>query len=94
MWISRKAFAQITELTALNRAQYDERLRDKEQLIRSQEARLAVLELERRELTSILLARETERNTPPTPVSGTDPQDWESIMQAQIAEMIPDTPHT
>lgn len=77
----------IHELAAIERAHYEERLRDKDTLIRSQEARLAVLELERRELTSVLLARETERNTPPAPVTSHDPNDWEAILAAQIAEM-------
>lgn len=104
MWISRKAFEEIQsaihnareevtrtyDLTAALRAHADERIRDKESIIQSQESRLAVLELERRELTSLLWTRETERSRPPASIDSAPLSDWESIMQAQINELAED----
>lgn len=70
-----------------SRAFYDQHLRDKEETIRHQEARLAQLESERRELTERLWTREVERSRPPAAVPEAEDTSWEAIMRKQIADI-------
>jgi hypothetical protein len=86
MWISRAHFALIADAATQFRAYHEQIVRDKDQIIRSQEARLGQMEQERRELVERLVARDEKRNQMvalPEP----EPDSWEEIMRAQIRQI-------
>jgi hypothetical protein len=69
------------------RAHFDALLGEKQTLIGWQTSRIAVLELEQRELNAELHQRNQERLRPSQPVAVEDPTDWTSILRQQIDEM-------
>ena len=88
MWVSKAYFQLIREAAAEFRAWHEQCMRDKDAIIHSQEARLAMLETERRELTEKMVAwkqAEQDRiNRVPEAVESTwEPQDWQTILAVQ-----------
>ena len=80
----------LYDLISQQRSVYEDRINDKNEVIKSQEARLVVLELERRELTDRLwtreVSRETERNRAPAAITEDTQLTWAQSMQRQIDE--------
>ena len=89
MWISRQHFDLIRSAAAEFRAYHEECMRAKDERIRSQEARLAAMESERRELVEKMLSMLTVVHPPTTITETAEVPDssWESIMRRQIEEI-------
>jgi hypothetical protein len=88
MWISREHFNLIRDRSAEFRQWHEERMRDRNEVIRGLDARLAESEQERRRLTELFVRREEERLKPPAPEAAPGPvEGWEAMMRKEIEEM-------
>lgn len=86
MWIAKSHFNLIREAAAEFRSYHEECMRMKDGIIRSQEARLAAMEAERADMVGKILELKVPEPVQPWPVAEVEPQDWESIMRAEVAK--------
>jgi hypothetical protein len=97
MWISREHFNLIRERAAEFRGWHEDRMREKDAIIQHQEARLASLEQERRELTQAILTNRPPvyalETVHPPPENEMPSGDWMRIMEEQVKDLEkPDEP--